>query len=115
VLRDIAAAEGDSFEITNAELADRCRARRKACSLDEKGVSTALGVFRELGLVKGEGHGGYRRLTVVANPDKVDLESSVRYVEGKDELEEFVSFKQWVLGAGADELLERFNRPILPS
>ncbi|NTW29058.1 MAG: single-stranded-DNA-specific exonuclease RecJ [Coriobacteriia bacterium] len=114
VLRDLGAAEGAGFEITNAELAERCRKTRKGFALDEGGISSALGIFRELGFVTGEGHGAYRRLTFVPGTAKVDLESSVRYAEGKDEVEEFGNFKAWVLGAQADELLARFNRPILP-
>jgi len=115
VLRDIAQREGEGFEITNAELAERCGAARRGCTLDDRGVSSALGVFRDLGLVTGEGHGAYRRLSVVPSPPKVELTSSVRYTEGLDEIEEFGVFRTWALTAGADELLARFNRPILPT
>jgi len=113
-LRDVASREGAGFEITNGELAERCRRRRKSFALDERGVSSALGVFRELGFVQGEGHGAYRRLTFIPSTTKVDLESSVRYAEGIDEVEGFAAFKQWALSTEADELLVRFNRPILP-
>jgi single-stranded-DNA-specific exonuclease len=115
VLRSLADSEGDGFEITNAELADRCRQIRRRFDLDERGVSSALGIFRDLGLVTGEGHGVYRRLTLVPTQEKVDLESSVRYAEGLDEIEQFGQFRRWALDAGPDELLERFNRPILPT
>ncbi len=111
-------AQGQSdelFEITNAELAELARAKRAACSLTERGVSTGLGVFRELGLLEGEGAGSYRRLRVPKVDGKVDLTSSARYAEGRSELEEFNEFKGWVLSAGASELLARFNRPILPA
>jgi len=114
-LRDLGAEEGKGFEITNAELAERCHCARKQFSLDERGVSSALGVLRDLGFVTGEGHGAYRRLTFVPSQAKVDLESSARYAEGLDEIAEFAEFKTWVLGAPAEELLARFNRPILPS
>ena len=114
-LRDIASAEGEGFEVTNGELAERCRRARKQFALDERGVSSALGVLRDLGFVTGEGHGAYRRLTFVPSRSKVELESSARYAEGLDEIAEFAEFKSWVLGASADELLARFNRPILPS
>ena len=114
VLRDIAAAEGLAFEITNAELAERCRKMRRQFALDERGVSSALGVLRDLGFVTGEGHGALRRLTFTPSDRKVDLESSLRYAEGMDEIAEFAGFKAWVLTATADELLARFNRPILP-
>jgi len=78
-------------------------------------VSSALGVFRDLGFVTGEGHGAFRRLTFVPSADKIELESSVRYAEGLEEIAEFSEFKTWALTAEPDELLARFNRPILPS
>ncbi len=115
VLKDLQQASGDGFEITNAELAERVAARRRGSTMNDRGVSAGIGVFRELGLVDGEGHGAYRRLWLVPSAGKVDLESSVRYAEGLEEIAEFDHFRQWVLGAGRDELLARFNRPILPS
>ncbi len=116
VLRDEDAASSGGFEVTNAELAERARRRRRQFGLDERGVSSALGILRELGLVEGEGHGSYRRLTLLPAPaEKLDLTQSVRYAEGLDEIAEFGEFKEWVLSASPDVLLERFNRPILPT
>jgi single-stranded-DNA-specific exonuclease len=115
VLRDIAAEQGAGFEITNAELAAKCRARRKQFGLDERGISSALGIFKDLGFVTGEGHGVYRRLTFSPGGSKVDLTESLRYAEGMDEIAEFQEFRAWVLSAEPAELLGRFNRPILPS
>ncbi len=115
VLKDLAEGSDELFEITNAELAERVRARRPKTKLSERGVSAALGVFRELGLVDGEGHGAYRRLRLLPAPEaKLDLASSVRYAEGLEEHEVFDAFKRWALDAPAAELLERVNRPILP-
>ncbi|MDR3687008.1 MAG: single-stranded-DNA-specific exonuclease RecJ [Coriobacteriia bacterium] len=114
VLRELAAAQGPGFEITNSELADRCRKLRRGFALDERGVSSALGIFRDLGFVTGEGHGAYRKLTFVAGQNKVDLEASLRYAEGMEEIEEFRGFKAWALSAEPEDLLARFNRPILP-
>lgn len=105
----------EGFEVTNAELAERVTAARKGSTMNDRGVSTGIGVFRELGLVDGEGHGAYRRLRVVPSAHKVELESSVRYAEGLEEIAEFEQFREWVLAAAPDELLARFNRPILPS
>ena len=78
VLRELSTAEGPGFEITNAELASRCKKAQPKFSLDERGVSSALGIFRDLGFVVGEGHGAFRRLTFVPSASKVELESSVR-------------------------------------
>ena len=115
VLRELAAAEGPGFEITNASLAERSRRARKQFGLDERGISSAIGVLRDLGFVTTDGYGVSRRLTFVATEGRVELESSARYAEGLDEIDEFSRFKAWVLGAEANELLERFNRPILPA
>jgi single-stranded-DNA-specific exonuclease len=115
VLKDLAGGEGEGFEIINAELAERCTALRPSCRLDDRGVSSGISVFRELGLVVGEGHGAYRRLTLVPGATRVELADSVRYSEGLDEIAEFAEFREWVITSTAEELLERFNRPILPT
>ncbi|MBE0417199.1 MAG: DEAD/DEAH box helicase [Coriobacteriia bacterium] len=115
VLKEVQAVSGRGFEITNAELAERVGARQRSSAMNDRSVSAGLGVFGELGLVVGEGHGAYRRLTVPESAGKVELASSVRYAEGLEEIAEFEAFREWVLGATPDQLLARFNRPILPS
>ncbi|MDP2299182.1 MAG: helicase-related protein, partial [Actinomycetota bacterium] len=115
-LADIAREGGGTIETTNADLAARVKLRRPQTTLNEKGVSTGIGDFRELGLVSSEGTGAYRRLTMLPAPDsKLDLASSVRYAEGLDEIAEFEAFRVRALVAPADELLHAFNRPILPT
>ena len=116
VLKEIVSESAGMIETTNAELAERVKRRRPASKLNDKGVSTGIGVFRELGLVASEGHGAYRRLSLLPSPgQKLDLASSVRYAEGLDELDDFESFRERALEASADELLHAFNRPILPT
>jgi len=116
VLRDLAVDGDGSFEITNAELAERANKRRPAARLTENGVSSGLSVFRELGLVRSEGFGSYRQLGVLPAPErKLDLTASVRYAEGLRERALFEAFLGCVLSSTADELLRSFNRPILPS
>lgn len=115
VLSDLAGEQGDAFEVTNAELAERCAKREHSCRLDDRGVSSGLGIFRELGFVTGEGHGAYRRLMLVRGAGRMELTSSARYSEGLDEIAGFAEFRDWVLGAASDDLLLRFNRPILPT
>lgn len=114
-LRDIAHKDAEGFEITNSELAERCRKRRKGCALDESGVSAGIGVLRDLGFVTSAGHGANRRLTFTFAEHRVDLTQSTRYSEGLDEQREFADFKEWVLNAPAADLLAGFNRPILPN
>lgn len=115
-LRDLARTNGTAVEVTNAELAEIVGRKRPGSSLTDRGVSTGIGVFRELGLVESEGTGSYRRLTLLPAPDqKLDLTSSVRYTEGLDEMMAFEAFKEYVLDTPAPRLLEAFNRPILPT
>ena len=116
VLKDASVDSSGAVEITNGELAERVKKRRTSSALNEKGASTGIGVFRELGLVTSEGTGAYRRLVVLPAPaEKLDLASSVRYAEGLDELDSFEAFRERALGAEAEELLHAFNRPILPT
>jgi single-stranded-DNA-specific exonuclease len=102
-------------ESTNAELAAEVKERRPRTRLSDRGVSTGIGIFREVGLVIGEGVGAYRRLRLLPVDGKVDLTASVRYQEGCEERDEFGDFRSWVLAATPDELLAAFDRPILPA
>ncbi|HHJ98502.1 MAG TPA: DEAD/DEAH box helicase [Actinobacteria bacterium] len=115
VLKDLPTDDG-WVEITNAELAELANKRRSRSRLNDKGVSTGIGVFRELGLVASEGAGAYRRLALLPAPeDKLDLADSVRYAEGIDEIRSFEEFRHRALEAAAEELLHAFDRPILPT
>jgi uncharacterized transporter YbjL len=73
-----------------------------------------LNFFRELGLVETTGYGVARRISVTAAPERVDLEQSIRYLEGLHARDEFVAFRDWALASEADEMLARINRPITP-
>jgi single-stranded-DNA-specific exonuclease len=140
VLRRMAADEGSSFKVTNRDLAELANDQlRKNGAFDkqqnksqsnagksdtqpnsevqvlrEETVSQGLGVFRELGLVTTAGHSSARSISLLDTATKVDLQSSVRYLEGLDEQADFEAFRQWALLATADELRDRFTRPILP-
>jgi single-stranded-DNA-specific exonuclease len=116
VLRALAAEGDGAFEVTNSELAARVKTMRPKAALVDKGVSAAIGVFRELGLVESEGTGAFRRLQLLPAPEaRLDLASSVRYAEGLEEMDEFTDFKDDVLEARPESLLRRINRPILPT
>jgi len=116
VLKEQAEAQPEgAIEVTNADLAARVKVMRPGSLLADRGVSSAVGVFRELGLVESEGTGAYRRLRLLPAPGtRLDLASSVRYAEGLEEIAEFADFKDDVLGARPEALLARVNRPILP-
>lgn len=126
-LKSITPGEDGSLEATNAEICELARPlfvpakapegeKRPAgqFQLNERGVSTTISILREVELVQSDGIGSYRRLTLLPAQGKVDLEASVRYAEGLEEITEFGEFREWVLGARPEELLARFNRPILP-
>ncbi|MCD8199432.1 MAG: DEAD/DEAH box helicase, partial [Coriobacteriaceae bacterium] len=113
--KDAALQGDDSFTCTNAALAEAAGQVDARAKLDESAVSTGISVFRELGFLQTQGHSVSRSIRMVEGPDHMDLSESVRYREGCEEIEEFDSFKTWALSASADDLLSRFNRPILPS
>ena len=51
---------------------------------------------------------------MVPSPGHMELDSSIRYLEGKRSGEEFHAFCDWVLAATPGELLDHINRPIVP-
>lgn len=118
VLRELAqeaAERGDQgFSCTNHELAERAMRLDRRVKLDESSVSCGISVFRELGFVETSGASVARYITLVPNPGHMELEESVRYREGLEELDIFKTFKGWALKSDARQLLDRFNRPILP-
>lgn len=104
----------DGFSVTNSELSGMARKIDRAVGIDESGVSCGISVFRELGFLQTSGASVARYIRLEPNPGHMELDESVRYREGQDELEEFKAFKSWALKSTGDELLKRFNRPILP-
>ena len=105
----------EGFSCTNTELAEQANKLDRAAHLDESGVSCGISVFRELGFLQTSGHSVARYIRMQENPSRMNLEDSVRYREGLEELQDFKAFKNWALSSEAQELLERFNRPILPA
>ena len=85
-----------------------------ATQLEERAVSAGIGIFGELGFLRCEGFGAHRRIIMEEQPSRMELESSIRYLEGMRSGEEFHAFCDWVLTATPSELLARINRPILP-
>ena len=112
-----ASSEEDEGSIarTNAEIAASAIAVDAKTTLDEHAVSSGVGVFRELGFLTTSGFSSARRIRMVDSPDRMQLESSVRYQEGMRIREEFDDFREWALSASANEMLARLNRPITPA
>ena len=96
--------------------------------LADEGVFARLVDIRDLRI---EEAGGHRRLVdsqgpiacvyrrallseMVEKPGRVELEESIRYLEGIRARREFDAFKDWALRAAASEMLARINRPIAP-
>lgn len=110
-----AAEEGESsFTMQNAEIAQESFAFNPRSTLDDQTVSAGISIFRELGLLETTGYGSARRIKMSVSPGRVDLEASIRYLEGLHAREEFARFRDWALEATPDEMLSRVNRPITP-
>ncbi len=116
-LKDIEMKEGNCFSISNADIATRANAYipKGVAKVDDKSISTGIGVFRDLGFLSTEGRSVARTIEMLPVTGKLDLTMSTRYSEGLDEIESFDSFREWVLLADSIDLLERFNKPILPN
>ena len=104
----------DSFQMTNAQIADAARVRERTCALDEGSVSCGISVFRELGFLTTSGYGSARRISLAKTPARRELTESVRYVEGLRARDEFKEFSTWALESDVDAMLARINRPITP-
>jgi single-stranded-DNA-specific exonuclease len=100
---------------SNSELVGACKALDQTCTLDETGVLAGIAAFSELGILEVRGFGEDRELVVNKGSKRVELNQSSRYLEGCEELEHFMRFKDWALTATPDELLAKVNRPILPT
>ena len=110
-----AASEGSgSFTLANADIAQQALAFDAHTVLDDRAVSCGIAVFRELGFLETSGFGSARRISMVETPRRVDLEESIRYLEGLRSRDEFMAFRDWALAASPQEMLDRINRPITP-
>ena len=99
---------------TNAELLETCLGVTPGVELDERSVSAGIAIFRDLGFLDVEGYGSQRRIVMASRPERMELDRSIRYLEGVRSAEEFHAFRDWILRATSGELLDRINRPILP-
>ena len=108
-------AAGDaSIRLSNPEILECCLQVTPGAHLEERAVSAGIGIFRELGFLETEGYGSQRRILMTESPRRMELDSSIRYLEGMRSSEEFHAFCHWALTATPAELLARVNRPIVP-
>jgi single-stranded-DNA-specific exonuclease len=111
------ATGGDMLIASPEQLAAGCRERDSQCELDERGAASGLAVFEELGLLRLLGPDeGYSKETIrLILGGRVELSTSSRYLEGREELALFERFKGWAFEAAADELREQIIGPLTPS
>ena len=103
-----------AFSASDLDVAQMCLAIDARHPVDERSVPAGLAIFEELGLLALAGEGRDRRIEMSESPAKVDLGSSIRYLEGLRERSEFAAFRNWALTAPARDMLARMNRPIRP-
>ena len=71
-------------------------------------------IFSELGFCMVSGWGEGRLVRMASAPARMELTSSVCYLEGQRACQEFSAFCSWVLNATVEELLACIDRPIAP-
>ncbi len=109
-----AAGFDGSISLNNADIAELCRDSDHKTNIDEGAVSSGIGIFRELGFLTTSGYGSMRRILMAIAPARMDLEASIRYLEGQRSREDFGRFRDWILTCTAQEMLHNVCRPIVP-
>ncbi len=103
-----------SFQATDRDIASMCLAIDMRTPVAEQAVGAGIAIFAELGFAHVTGQGDLRRIAMTEHPGKVELDESIRYLEGIRARRAFEAFKDWALGASAEDMLRRINRPITP-
>jgi len=105
---------GEPLRLTNRELQEAMQ-RLGEKNFQEHTASACLGILEDLGLVLREVEGRERFIHLVPPPPgKLDLADSVRFLEGRDEWEDFREFADFALREPAETILTAVNRPIYP-
>ncbi|MBR3317110.1 MAG: single-stranded-DNA-specific exonuclease RecJ [Atopobiaceae bacterium] len=103
-----------SLMLSDGMLANLAQAQDESSRLDAAGVASGIAVFDELGFLHVEGYDANRRIVITPSPRHAELDESIRYSEGVRSVREFARFRDWVLSARPQEMLNRINRPIVP-
>jgi single-stranded-DNA-specific exonuclease len=107
--------KGDPLQLTNKEIQDAMQ-NLGVKNFREQTASTCLGILEELGLLLREVEGNKRYIHLVPPPPgKLDLADSVRYIEGRDEWEDYQNFASFVLNGDKESIITAINRPIAPA
>ena len=105
---------GASITASDLDIAQMCLAVDARTPVDERAVPSGLAIFEELGFLRVREAGEDRQIEMVESPGHVELDRSIRYLEGLHARMEFSSFRDWALTAPARDMLNRVNRPITP-
>lgn len=105
---------GASIMASDLDIAQMCLAVDARTPVDERAVPSGLAIFEELGFLRVRETGEDRQIEMVESPGRVELDRSIRYLEGLHARMEFSSFRDWALTAPARDMLNRVNRPITP-
>lgn len=103
-----------SITASDLDIAQMCLAVDARTPVDERAVPSGLAIFEELGFLRVRETGEDRQIEMVESPGHVELDRSIRYLEGLHARMEFSSFRDWALTAPARDMLNRVNRPITP-
>lgn len=103
-----------SFCASDLDIAQMCMAVDARIPVEDRMVPSGLAIFEELGFVGLSEVDGIHHIEMVENPGHVDLDRSIRYLEGLHAQLEFSAFKDWALNASSRDMLARVNRPITP-
>ncbi|MDK2823135.1 MAG: single-stranded-DNA-specific exonuclease [Clostridia bacterium] len=108
------AKKSHPITFTNSQLAEWANIY-KISGVQDKNISIWLGILEELGIIEREIEGNTRNIYIVPNPPKVNLEDSLRYLEGIEEKNNFEEYVELAFQNTSQPLLELINRPIYPT
>lgn len=108
------ATGGEPIEASDEELLYQVRLINQKTRLTSQGIAAGLGIFQEFGFLDVRGFVENRHILMTEAPRHTDLSCSVRLQEGMRAREDFVSFRDRILTAPAQELLYKLCRPIVP-
>lgn len=77
-------------------------------------IFVSLAIFKELGFIEFSDSADIYYVTFIPPSGKIELSNSLRFIEGQQEVEEFLSFAKWVLSEDSLSLLRALNKPIYP-
>lgn len=102
------------IDASDLDISQMCLAVDARTPVDERAVPTGLAIFEELGFLSLSSNRNERQIHMAQNPGHVDLDQSIRYLEGIHTRMEFNTFRSWALSAPVRDMLAQVNRPITP-